>query len=126
MKKNLLPLDASASSDLRSDASYGKKNSGRIQTEIETWVMKNGAQIAMKIGGKEGTPDLMIIVDSTVLFVEVKSGGDRERPLQKVFRRKANTRREISFVCYSLEEFKAVYETFLTSCAVCASTKESR
>ena len=55
---------------------------------------------------------MLILVESHVMFVEVKAGRDIVRPLQAVFMAAANKRKEISFVVRSLSDFKVCYEKF--------------
>lgn len=88
-------------------------NAQTVQGKITEWCRTHGVDYATKISASvNGIPDMMIVVRSHVMLVEIKYGKDRESELQKRFREKANREREISFVARTLDDFIREFNYF--------------
>ena len=88
-------------------------NAQTVQSKITEWCRTHGVDYATKISASiNGVPDMMIVVRSHVMLVEIKYRKDRESELQELFREKANRYRKISFVARSLEDFIREFDYF--------------
>lgn len=88
-------------------------NSSQIQTAMKHYCDKNGYFYSKVQPCTRGLPDTMVCIDSVIYMFEVKSGKDVEKPAQKLIRRILNSRKEISFVVYSVQEFIEIVEKII-------------
>lgn len=102
------------------------KYSSELQGKIAIFCAKNRIEYDKIVGVRAGIMDCIVIIDSDVMFVEVKHPQDKESPLQVLRRTTFNKEREIAFVVRSFDEFLNALEKFLSTSKISQKKVDKR
>jgi len=98
----------------RKKISYHKYSS-QLQGKIAVFCARNQIEYDKIIGVRAGIMDCILVIDSDVMFVEIKSPHDVESPLQTYRKSIFNREREIAFTVRTFDEFLDALEKFLST-----------
>lgn len=87
--------------------------SQKIQNRIRAFCKKYGILCYKLVGSLSGLPDLLLVKDSEVLFVEVKSKHDTLSPLQKHTIDALNKKQEIAIVIREGKNIEEILSGYL-------------
>ena len=83
-----------------------------IQSKIIKYLTTNGFYSNKSIRmSRAGLPDILTVKNGITYFFEVKQPGGVVSPLQEITISKLNQHKQITFVVYSLKEFKKIWES---------------